>query len=195
MTTSGAPGDFPSRDLGLKEAARVANVSLSTLRRMRDDLLQHGATRHADGSWSIPPHTLVALHLLDQVTPSAAPAGTRHLRPVDTRAETPGETRPDTRSADELAAELLELREQLVAAEQRAELAEAGMRWAERLIETQERALRALEAPRTAESAPETTQRPSAAPEGAQKAAEPTTTPATPAGRRWWGGRRRPAGY
>lgn len=142
------PAETLARPLGLKEAARVANVSLPTLRRRRDELLKHGATRHADGSWSIPPDTLVALGLLDRVTPTETPGDAPSVTPAETAAT------PD------LAAEVARLREELAAAQHRAALAEAQAAERDRTIEGQALALRALEARREPLNDTESTRRP-----------------------------------
>lgn len=53
----------------MNEAAQRTGLSVSTLRRRRDDLRTHGATQHANGSWSIPIDTLVSLGMLDRIAP------------------------------------------------------------------------------------------------------------------------------
>lgn len=63
MSTPATP-----RPVSMNEAARLTGLSVSTLRRRRAELRDHGATQHPNGSWSIPIHTLVALGLLDNVT-------------------------------------------------------------------------------------------------------------------------------
>lgn len=54
--------------VGLSEAAAMTKLSLSTLRRRRQELRAHGAIQKEDGSWSIPIHALVDLGMLDHVT-------------------------------------------------------------------------------------------------------------------------------
>lgn len=125
--TSGTT-DTPA-DLGLKEASRVTGVSLSTLRRRRDDLRNAGATQHADGTWSIPIHTLITLGMLDRVGPSA---------PVSL---TPTERPSDAPTWDQVAS----LRDQLMDAQQRAAVAEAVAHERGNALEDVRRAMRMLE--------------------------------------------------
>jgi hypothetical protein len=94
--------------VGLKEAARVCGCSIATVRRRRAALAEHGATQTGAG-WTIPIPALVAVGLLDRVTPPD------RVLP----SETPGTTPPtDT-------ALIAHLRAALLSAEHRAELAEA----------------------------------------------------------------------
>ena len=119
--------DTPA-DLGLKEASRLTGVSLSTLRRRRDELRSAGATQHADGSWSIPIHTLVALKMLDRVGPAKS-------------VTTPTEIPPNTPTWDQVAS----LRDQLTQAQQRAAVAEAIAHERGSALEDARRAMRMLE--------------------------------------------------
>lgn len=120
--------DTPA-DLGLKEASRVTGVSLSTLRRRRGDLRNAGATQHADGTWSIPVHTLVTLGMLDKVGPSAPVPSTSTEGPSD--APTWGQ--------------MASLRDQLLDAQQRAAVAEAISHERGNALEDVRRAMRMLE--------------------------------------------------
>lgn len=137
MTPAGTPGLTPP-DVGLKEAARLSGVSLSTLRRRRDDLRKNGATQHADGTWSIPIHTLISLGMLDGPKPSQTPA-----------IETPRHPQPDA-----LEIENARLREALREAEHRAELAEAIAQERGHALEAERLALRMLTASASTPSDP-----------------------------------------
>lgn len=119
-------------DLGLKEASRLTGVSLSTLRRRRDELRNAGATQHADGSWSIPIHTLVALKMLDRVGPA---------RPTSVTPGTRAEVPPGTPTWDQMES----LRSQLTQAQQRAAVAEAIAHERGTALEDARRAMRMLE--------------------------------------------------
>lgn len=92
-TPSVTPPDRPL--VGLKEASALTGLSLSTLRRRRDSLRDHGAVRHSDGSWSIPISALVELGMLDKVTPH----DTHHNAENDTPRNPLSDT-PDTQVAD-----------------------------------------------------------------------------------------------
>jgi hypothetical protein len=109
--------------MGLAEAAKACGVSVSTLRRKRTDLEAHGAAQTAAG-WHIPITALIAVGLMERVTPPPAP-------------DTPH---------DGVTGELEALRAKLAAAEQRAAVAEAIAAERERVIQTQAMALRMLEA-------------------------------------------------
>lgn len=124
ISTVETPADF-----GLKEASRVTGVSLSTLRRRRDDLRNAGATQHADGTWSIPVHTLITLGMLDKVGPTA---------PVSS---TPTERPSDAPTWDQVAS----LRGQLSDAQRRAAVAEAVAHERGNALEDVRRAMRMLE--------------------------------------------------
>ncbi len=113
-------------NLGLKEASRVTGISLSTLRRRRSDLRKAGATQHADGTWSIPVHTLITLGMLDKVGPHS-PA--------------PTERPSDAPTWDQVAS----LRDQLTDARQRAAVAEAVAHERGNALEDARRAMRMLE--------------------------------------------------
>lgn len=136
--------------LGLKEASKVATVSLSTLRRRKDELIAAGATVNDDG-WQIPISALVSLGLMDRVT-----SPTSSDRDVETVSDThpeAGATPSDTRDISAVVAEVEKIRVRLedaerraAEAEQRAAVAEAVAVERDRLIEHQERALRMLEA-------------------------------------------------
>ncbi len=125
-------------DLGLKEASRVTGISLSTLRRRRSDLRKAGATQHADGTWSIPVHTLITLGMLDKVGSTSPAAATPTERPFD----------PPT--WDQVAS----LRDQLSDAQQRAAVAEAVAHERGNALDDARRTMRMLETRTVTPSAP-----------------------------------------
>jgi plasmid stability protein len=123
--------------LNLADAARACGLSVSTLRRHRDALIAHGATRH-DASWSIPISALIAAGLMPSVTPHDAPSSDR-VKPV----MTPHDDAPMTVLRDALA----DAEKRAAEAERRAAVAEAVATERERIIDAQAMALRLLEAP------------------------------------------------
>ena len=158
--------------LNMAEAARACGLSVSTMRRHRDALLAHGATRH-DASWVIPVSALVAAGLMPNVTPPDASPGDG-VTPVMTRHPDGSLTPPDTPTHQEVE----RLREALADAKRRADVAEAIAAERERIITVQAQALRLLEAgpsPRPPAPTPSS----SGAPDGA-----PDT--ASTGRRRWW---------
>lgn len=127
--------------MGLAEAAKACQVSVSTLRRRKNTLLAEGATI-TDKGWRIPIPALVSLGFMSGTTaPTEAPSEAQvepiGLPPV----ETPG---------SQTLAELEKLRQQLAMAETRAQVAEAIAAERERIIEIQAQALRMLEPTPTA---------------------------------------------
>jgi hypothetical protein len=124
--------------LGLAEAAKACGVSVSTLRRKRQELTANGAAQTANG-WRIPVTALIALGLMDRTTD--AHHESRHDTPA-----IPAMTPTMTGASNALAGELNALRAQLADAEQRAAVAEAVAAERERIIEAQAMALRMLEA-------------------------------------------------
>lgn len=123
--------------VGLAEAARVAGVSESTIRRRRDELQALGAVQTAKG-WQIPIPALIELGLMARTT---APD---ELVPPETLHETPVKDVMTGSTGSEMEA----LRGALAAAEQRAAVAEAIAQERERIIEAQAQTLRMLESPR-----------------------------------------------
>jgi hypothetical protein len=136
--------------MGLAEAAKACGVSVSTLRRKRTDLEAHGAAQTATG-WHIPVTALIAVGLMERVTPPPAPDAPR----------------------DGVTGELEALRAKLAEAEQRAAVAEAIAAERERVIQTQAMALRMLEG--TKAPAPAVPGADAPAPTG-----EPATAPPAP---------------
>lgn len=131
--------------VGLAEAARVAGVSQSTIRRRRDELQALGAVQTAKG-WQIPIPALIELGLMARTTPPD------EMVPPDTSHETPVEDVMTGSATSELEA----LRGALRVAEQRAAVAEAVAQERERIIEAQAQTLRMLEAPRNPAMTPAT---------------------------------------
>ena len=196
-----APPDTPA-PLGLKEAARTAGVSLSTLRRRRSDLISHGATQHSDGSWEIPVATLIGLGFLDKVGPAKAdtPAEpgasadeTLAVTPRDTRSipagtrfassDTPVVAPPDALAQARIAAldaEVAQLRLQVAEQKARADIAEAIATERAGALEAERNVLRLLGSGQFVPSgyAP------------AVQAPAPSTPVEQPR-RTWWGGRTR----
>lgn len=120
----------------LAEAAQVAGVSTSTIKRRRVDLLKAGATSTPQG-WQVPVSALVAVGLLDGVTGQATV-----VDPVRDLALTP----LIGAGVDPLEPVVRQLRQALADAERRAAVAEAISVERDRLIEAQSRTIAALEA-------------------------------------------------
>lgn len=115
--------------MGLAEAAKACGVSVSTVRRKRDELREHGAAETASG-WQIPVTALIAVGLMTRTT------------------EAPAAATPDDALKGELDALRLQLAEaqlRAAVAEERAAGAQALVAAHERIIETQAIALRMLE--------------------------------------------------
>lgn len=145
--------------MGLAAAAKACGVSVSTVRRKRDELREHGAAETAAG-WQIPVTALIAVGLMTRTT------------------EAPASDTPDDALKGELDALRLQLAEaqlRAAVAEERAAGAQALVAAHERIIETQAMALRMLEKGSTpAEAAP-----PAESPaEGQLRAPEPKPAPA-----------------
>lgn len=100
----------------MKEAADVAGVSVSTLRRRRDDLEKAGAVISESG-WQVPMTALIACGLIKTEGPGREDAGRRTLR-----------SEPDHDETEALRAEIQELRESISEWQRRAEVAEAVSR-------------------------------------------------------------------
>lgn len=120
----------------LTEAAQVAGVSTSTIKRRRADLLKAGATSTPQG-WQVPVSALVAVGLLDGVTghaPVVDPVRDLAVNPIVGT------------GVDPLGPVVSQLRQALADAERRAAVAEAISVERDRLIEAQSRTIAALEA-------------------------------------------------
>lgn len=130
--------------MGLADAARVCGVSVSTVRRKREELVQYGAAQTAKG-WQIPVTALIAVGLMDRTTaPGEPPSVDTPDAPYD--ASDASDAPIDTRT--EPLIELESLRSQLADAERRAAVAEAIAAERERIIQIQQASLRMLEAGR-----------------------------------------------
>ena len=115
----------------------MCGVSISTVRRKRDELSEYGAAQTSKG-WQIPIPALIATGLMDRTT---APLETPPVKSPDALHDTPAPGGDDA-----LQMELEALRSQLVDAERRAAVAEAVAAERERIIEVQQTSLRMLEA-------------------------------------------------
>ena len=104
----------------MKQAAQVAGVSVSTLRRRRTDLIAAGADISPDG-WKVPMTALVACGLIAGEGPEAVsrPAS------VTPRPEEGHEASGQSRQLDELTAQVRELEREVGEWRRRAEVAEA----------------------------------------------------------------------
>jgi hypothetical protein len=131
----------------LAQAAKVCQVSPSTLRRSRDRLVEGGATFH-DRSWKIPLSALIYAGFIP-----SAPSTDRSWKAVSDRSvigqndrsdrslEGQNERPPENPAAQELD----ELRTEVQRLTHALEIAEVKNAGLERLVETQQLALRALE--------------------------------------------------
>lgn len=173
--------------VGLKEAARVAGVSVATVRRRREQLVEYGATASEEG-WAIPIPALVAVGLLDRSTPPREGAG---AAPAPTATPTPAT--PEDPQLEALREQLDAERRARTEAEHRARLAEVVAEERGRALEDARLALRALTAgPAAATHAPPSPAE--APPAAAQPSPVPQPHPAAERPREpraWWGGRRR----
>lgn len=120
LTPGSRPPVNPEEILTLNRAAEVAGVSLSTMKRRREELRDHGAQQTAEG-WRIPVSALIALGMLDKVNAGSEPQGNPQLRtPL-----TPPTSEPPSSTDDDAHHLIGQLRAQLAEAEQRAAVAEA----------------------------------------------------------------------
>lgn len=113
--------------MGLTQAAKACGVSVSTLRRRKEQLVAAG-TRITDKGWKIPIPALVSLGYLSSTTPPETLVAPLVIPTVDTPSD-----------------ELEKLRLRLVEVETRAKVAEAISAERERIIQVQAAALRMLE--------------------------------------------------
>lgn len=104
----------------MKKAAEVAGVSVSTLRRRRDDLIAAGADITPEG-WKVPMTALVACGLIAGEGPEAASRPTS----VTPRPGEGYEASGQSRQLDELTAQVRELEREVGEWRRRAEVAEA----------------------------------------------------------------------
>ena len=104
----------------MKQAAEVAGISVSTLRRRRTDLIAAGADISPDG-WKVPITALAACGLISGEGPEAA----SRPAPVTPRSEEGHEASRQSRQIEELAAQMRELERDVNEWRRRAEVAEA----------------------------------------------------------------------
>ena len=114
-TTEGATAVF-----SMKQAAQVAGISVSTLRRRRTDLIAAGADISPDG-WKVPMTALVACGLIAGEGPEAA---SRPASVTPRLGQSPGAS-GQSRQLDELTAQVRELEREVGEWRRRAEVAEA----------------------------------------------------------------------
>lgn len=128
MTTNDTAGPLTAQGItggttavfSMKQAAQVAGISVSTLRRRRTDLIAAGADISPDG-WKVPMTALVACGLIAGEGPEAA------SRPASVTPR-PGEGHEDSRQAhqlEELTDQVRELEREVGEWRRRAEVAEA----------------------------------------------------------------------
>ena len=122
--------------MGLTQAAKACGISVSTLRRRKEQLVAAG-TKITDKGWQIPIPALVSLGYLSSTTPAS---DTPPEIPV-----TPLVEPPVIPPVETLSNEVENLRLKLVEAETRAQVAEAISAERERIIQVQAAALRMLE--------------------------------------------------
>lgn len=126
--------------MGLTQAAKACGVSVSTLRRRKDQLVAAG-TKITDKGWQIPIPALVSLGYLSGTTPASATPPEKPMTPL---VEPP--LKPPVIPPVESPSKVVEeLRLKLVEAEARAQVAEAISAERERIIQVQATALRMLE--------------------------------------------------
>jgi hypothetical protein len=174
LTTQGITGGITAV-FSMKQAAQVAGISVSTLRRRRTDLIAAGADISPDG-WKVPMTALVACGLIAGEGPEAA------SRPSSVTPR-PGESHGvsgQSSQLDELTAQVRELEREVGEWRRRAEVAEARAEERGRALdalrvanETERMALRMLTAgtstPAPVQPAQEST-----------RAADPATPPPAP---------------
>lgn len=177
MTPPPSTPDYPpitptQAVFGMRRAAEVAGVSVSTLRRNKELLRAHGAVIAADG-WQVPLSALVASGLMRRTTPPEA--STAFSQEVET-ARDPGALAEAQERIRELEREALELRF-------RAEKAEAIAQERGSALEAERMALRMLTTgPPTAPAEPE----PTPAPVSPPPAPEQTDPEPEPVRQSWW---------
>lgn len=187
---TGTPSDTPRVTpatggppcVGLREAARVSGVSVATVRRRREQLIELGATVQPSG-WVIPIPALVGVGLLDRVSPPDTDSTSRG----DTVHGTPSVSPPGI-PVDIPSPEVEELRREVAELRRRAEVAEAVAAERQVTIDAQAMALRAI--------ADRPYGEPSREPVAPTTAPEPSSPPPAPAaepqGWRAWLRRHRP---
>lgn len=179
MTPPASPPDYPPNTptqavFGMRRAAEVAGVSVSTLRRNKELLREHGAVIAADG-WQVPLSALVASGLMRRTTPPEA--STAPSQQAETTRD-PGALVEAQERIRELEREALELRF-------RAEKAEAIAQERGSALEAERMALRMLTTgPPTAPAEPDP--EPTPAPASQPPAPEQTGPETGPVRQSWW---------
>lgn len=146
----------------LAKAAELCGLSVSTLRRKRDALLEAGATRH-DGSWEIPITSLISLGLMQNVTPPDT-SMTRRTDSPDTRHDGSQKTAFDA-SFQEQRQLVEELRAQLLQKDKELAVPNTSKAYLEQLLLEKDKRLALREAPPSPVE---------------------SSTPPTPPKPRWW---------
>lgn len=168
----------------MKQAAQVAGISVSTLRRRRTDLIAAGADISPDG-WKVPMTALVACGLIDGEGPEAA---SRPASVTPRPGQSPGAS-GQSRQLDELTAQVRELEREVGEWRRRAEVAEARAEERGRALdalrvanETERMALRMLTAgtSTTPPVQPDPQPTPSTGPAPLPSGFQPSTTEAPP---------------
>ena len=179
MTSSPSTPDYPPNTptqavFGMRRAAEVAGVSVSTLRRNKELLRAHGAVIAADG-WQVPLSALVASGLMRRATP---PEASSTPAPEIEAARGPGALTEAQERIRELEREALELRF-------RAEKAEAIAQERGSALEAERMALRMLT---TGPATPPAEPDPGPAPMSASQppASEQTDPEPEPVRQSWW---------
>lgn len=126
--------------MGLTQAAKACGVSVSTLRRRKDQLVAAG-TKITDKGWQIPIPALVSLGYLSGTTPVSDTPPEEPMTPLVDPPLAPPVIPPVETPSNEVE----KLRSKLVEAETRAQVAEAISAERERIIQVQAAALRMLE--------------------------------------------------
>lgn len=174
--TSEHPERAPTQAaFGMKRAAEVAGVSVSTIRRNKELLREHGAIIAADG-WQVPMSALVASGLMRRTTP-----------PEQSVTPTPREpgAAPDREELAEAQDRIRELEREALELRFRAEKAEAIAQERAAALEAERMALRMLTtrpATVSAEPGPD----PTLVPESQLPAPEQTAPESASVRQSWW---------
>lgn len=166
--TSSAPAEAT---FGMKRAAEVAGVSVSTIRRNKELLRQHGAVLDPDG-WKVPMSALIASGLMRRNTPpdQLAPASSTH----------------NTSPEPQMYERLRELEREALEWKHRAELADQRARAAEALADERGRTLEIERRMLTAGPLASPANQPSKSPESESLASSPSLPDTTTSRRSWW---------
>lgn len=158
---------------GMKRAAEVAGVSVSTIRRNKELLREHGAVLDPDG-WKVPMSALIASGLMRRTTPPDQPASA----PQGADAPTEEDVHERVR---QLEREALELRHALELERERRQSAEAISRERGEALEAERMTLRMLMPGSSAQIST-----PTPVPEPQSPSPEQTATQTNPPRPSWW---------